>query len=664
MADTDVTVTFGAKVDELDSAIGKAKEKIESLKESTDKVSEGFKQMAEVFGIALSIEGIKEFVKSMAELGEAVERSSSMLGTSVANIVQLQGLAKVTGTSFDGLALSIERMSLNIQRSTRDAFNPQAQALHLLGLSAKELIGLPADQYFDRLREVVSKFNPSLNLTNALMEVGGRGVAQLIPILQKSGESYQHLKHDIEAANGALASQIPGMDETSTKLSLMSLSFQSFGGALFTVFKPAIDGVVTLLTRMAQSMRDSINESGILGTVLSGLAQLAKVLALALNGIVTGLQAIGIVASEVIQIMSFKASLSDLDAMKEKFVALGEQWRKTVDEMYGDTNRLHVNIGPKMDMGAINVQAKNQLDAAIRTIDGLIEQWKSYYEKVEIFDQSAVDTFKMTEGQKITHLLATNEEKKANIKGYYEQEIALAGGNAALVAELRNKMNKEIEDSDKKRMKMEAEQLKKSAQEWESALGSISSAFTGQLRGILTGTTTWAQAMKNIMLDLVLKITEEFLKLALVKPLAGMLSSALAPTEIFASLIKVISGMFGPLFAGFTSFFAPSMGPAAPAAGTAAAAGTVAAAISTVKLDTGTDYVPRTGLAMIHQGEAIIPASENIAPYSGGGQSVNISVSAWDAGSVQAWLRGGGGAMIAKHVATAMKSNPTLRPSY
>jgi len=49
----------------------------------------------------------------------------------------------------------------------------------------------------------------------------------------------------------------------------------------------------------------------------------------------------------------------------------------------------------------------------------------------------------------------------------------------------------------------------------------------------------------------------------------------------------------------------------------------------------GTDYVPRTGLAVVHQGERIIPAAENIpgALNKGGSINVNMTVVTNDAGS-------------------------------
>jgi hypothetical protein len=66
----------------------------------------------------------------------------------------------------------------------------------------------------------------------------------------------------------------------------------------------------------------------------------------------------------------------------------------------------------------------------------------------------------------------------------------------------------------------------------------------------------------------------------------------------------------------------------------AMAVGLVATIASTIaqvpSFEVGTSYVPRTGLAMIHQGEAIIPAGEN----RGRGVTVNLSISALDGQSV------------------------------
>lgn len=656
MATTEeLLIEIGAKIDKLVEGVDKSESKLDELKEHAEAVGESVAKVGELFGIAFTADALKEFVLSMAELGEKTERTAAMLGISVQSALQLQGAAKLTGTDMDGLAMSIERMSLNIQHAGRDSVNPTAQALKLLGLSAKELIGLPADQYFERLAEAVSKFNPSLNLTNAVMQIGGRGIAQMIPMLQKGAEGYKEMTAELDEAQGAMAKQIPGMAETNEKINLLSLATQSLGAALFTAFKPAIDGVVSSLTQLVEWFRRSIQESTGLGAVVNALSAGFRVLTTAIASAVSLFQAFIEIAGAAFKLITFQATIEDAGKLQKALENIGTGWKKTFDSIWHDTQTLHAEVGKKMSIGGIDTTAKDQLAAQLTAIDEQVAAWKSYYEKLKVFEQSSVDTFKITEGQKSAELQEALSQRAAAVKALYAQEIALAGDSASKVAEIRKKLAAELEQIDKESMQVQAAQLKKSVSEWESTLNGITGAFNSQLKGLLAGTTTWAQAMKNITADLVIKMIEEFEKLALVKPLAGMLASTVsAPTELFASLVKVVENMFGPMMAGFTSFFAPTLGPAAPAAGAAAAGAEVAAAVSLVgKYEFGTDYVPQTGLALVHEGEKITPASQNNG--SGGGHTFNIS--AWDAASVQSWLTRGGAAQLSRSTSRYMTAN-------
>ena len=60
-------------------------------------------------------------------------------------------------------------------------------------------------------------------------------------------------------------------------------------------------------------------------------------------------------------------------------------------------------------------------------------------------------------------------------------------------------------------------------------LGSIESAFNSQLRGLLAGTTTWSQAFKKILGDLIIQFIE-MCETMVVKWLAAQLAQTTATT--------------------------------------------------------------------------------------------------------------------------------------
>jgi len=189
---------------------------------------------------------------------------------------------------------------------------------------------------------------------------------------------------------------------------------------------------------------------------------------------------------------------------------------------------------------------------------------------------------------------------------------------------------------------------------WDRYLSTVTGAFNSQLRGLLEGTTTWHTAMTKMLEDLTIKFIE-MTEQMVVKWLAAEVAQTTATTTGAAAraaaeqtssssgiLANVASAMQAIMtdaaqtFAGVFAFLAPTMGPAAAGPAAAAQASVASAAV----FDVGTDYVVRGGLALIHPGEAIIPAARGSGPFTGAAMGaqvhapVSINVSALDSQSV------------------------------
>ena len=371
---------------------------------------------------------------------------------------------------------------------------------------------------------------------------------------------------------------------------------------------------------------------------------------------------------------AFSGGVPGVEAQFKKFVDENSNLPKYWQEVYNGitaSGKAIEKLGEQDFFSAkgTKVPEKETFDpTAMREFAAELDKIKEKYDEQKIALQTDVDLFKKTEAEKVAALKTALAERESSTNAVLAEELMKYGDSAKQRAKIELEAQRLMHEIQIEGLKQEEAMLKTRARDWESSFSTITSAFNSQLRGLLTGTTTWAQAMKNIALDLVIKLIETFEKLAVEKILIANLASVPAPTELLGNLIKTIGAMLGQLTAGFTAFFAPTQGPAAPAEGAAAAAAVVSSAQAMTSLDVGTPYVPRTGLALIHEGEAVIPASANPFGAGAGGfissPSLTFAISALDGASVNAWLKRGGASMIAREVASAMNNNPRLRPSY
>lgn len=667
MAEHDeVDVKFGAQIGELVEGVNRVKEQI-------DGVGESVRHLAELFGIALTLDAFKEFVEHMAELGEKTTTSMAILGVSAETVGELQGVAKLTGTSFEGLQNSIGRMSLRLQQSTRDAFNPAAQGLHALGINAKDLIGLPYDQYLLKLSEAFGKLRPSQDLTTAATAAFGRGITQQLSMLLQGREHLEEMQRAwVETGAVMTDVQAKAFAETHEKLVLLGGSMEGLGIKIFSVLRPAIDAAVSSITKLIQSIsaegiQDAANKTGnfiidvgqsvskffigVQETVLTLLAILknqAQPQLGAFSEFVVGSlgKTIEIVMLGLNKMAETVAGSSPkIDAQGAAIARIreeAEKYRKAIDAATDAARakfnqavpaasseeaamaRLRAGVEDllasykKLDAGKSDPQAKSRQEAEITKLQEQVKAADVAYQMMSEHLSTDVTLHKITEDEKTRQLLSALDLRVSAEFSALSKVAEMHKGDPAEYAKDQKAITDKLLEATKERQKITDDGVKAEAKSWQSALTPVQSAWDSQLSGLLAHTTTWAQAMKNIVRDLVLDMIKALEKWALEKAAVQLAESFGSPINT-AKNTQAIAGDLGQAYAGFVANLAPVLGPGAleAAAALTATAAAAAAAFTVASADVG-GHVVSGGLALIHPGEDIVPASIT-QPYAGPG---------------------------------------------
>src|ERR1700722_7160157 len=225
----DVQITFGASLEKLIEGVDGAKSAIEGLKAYVEKIGE-------LVTLGFGADAVAEFVSKMAELGEQTARSVAILGISTKSVQELGFIAKVTGGDSQSLALSMERLQVNLQKAQAGT-GPAAAALNALGLSAKHLIGLSIDEQMNKIADAVSKFADGGNKTAIVMELLGRGGAQMIPVLDQGRAGLDELRQAADQSGAVMTTQtVAALSSVQRGLVTMKASVIGLSGALVGEF--------------------------------------------------------------------------------------------------------------------------------------------------------------------------------------------------------------------------------------------------------------------------------------------------------------------------------------------------------------------------------------------------------------------------------------------
>jgi hypothetical protein len=580
-----VRVEISATTDKLQAGVDQASDILDSLSKSVDTVKDAFLALGAVTVGAVSFEGLKSTFDQLASYADSVQNMQATVGGSLESLTTLSGVASLTGTSFGGLGRDVSNAALEVQKAGKDAWTPGAQALRELGLSAKDLVGLPADQWLMRVSDAVTRFNPSAQLTANVTAAFGRGFAELMPLLMQGSDSFREMEASVRKAQQGLASTLPGISETEAKLTMLKLSSQAFAAQIFTALKPAIDSAIDGFAKLTQSVtiddiRDTANS--IANALVDIAASVAKYLVQAgvevdlFKAKFAGLK-ITLPESDDREIRSalswitwatgsydhFKETLSkplpgitigtvggddplaklpeQLKAIEDGATAAHDKinnvlpvsgsWRATGQDM-ANLNREVLAAAEsfgKLNAQSLNLGGRSGVEAAISGINAQIAAENAAYQtQVEHID-SLAKTFQVSETTKSTMLLQALEQRHTAQLISVAEESEIAG----MSVQQHQKMYDEFEKIEAKynsdHQKLLDQQFQSDVKSWNSLLQPIESAWNSQLRGLLAGTTSWSTAMKNIFSSLVIDAIQGLEKLAVEQAAIGLAKSVGSP---------------------------------------------------------------------------------------------------------------------------------------
>jgi hypothetical protein len=682
MAD-DVQVQFGAAVEGLLSGLKTATSGVKDFSEQVKSHAEGitgtFSKLQEVMlGIAAIVAGgamFKEMINATLEATGEVSKLQKTFGMTLEQ-------ANLTKSSLDLLGISTDTytsMAMRLDRQLRTG----NETLAKMGMTAKDL-DLGQKGAMDKAIQLLGQYKEGIDRNIAATVLFGRGGDEALKLVKLNLDGVTEKAKELEEAMGLTITKTDQENAKQYKLVINELGMafegikKTIGGAVLPYLTEFGSWFVSVAPIIMQAMKDNMKaivEGGFAAaegfinfvvTVMNGVYNLFvlwQYIKTKMGGTTEG------EANAAID--QFDTALTNLSKFRDNAVSVIEDIKTKVlaAKPFAGLDLGSAAAGTKSATGLLDDggSGKDATSAAMRDMDGQIKVLREGLAQKKLILDQELQQHQITESGKV-------EATRLAVDQEYQQELALLNkeltlGNLSLT-QRQQVLNKIAELEAKHRtdmIKADGEAVAARQKLFQGMFDAIQGAFNSQLRGLLAGTTSWSQALKSILGDLIISFIQYVMKMGF-EWAAGQIgmtaasstgAAARAATEVagqeatlparIAYYTSQISSMAGMTFAGIMANLSAFMGPAAAGPAAAGEAVVMSQMAAVPKLAVGTPWVAADGLAMLHEGEAVVPAQVNAAWQNGqggpGGGSHTWNIQALDARSFLSMLRDNAGAI-------------------
>lgn len=249
-----------------------AKEMQRQWQESLDGIEEGFRSVADLFGLGLSLEGIKGAIEGIAELekqaletAETITNLSQTLGVSIPTLQTVGYAAGLVGGNMDTATNALTR--LERAAAEANAGNQKLAAdFQAIGINATQLAQLlqNPDDLIRVVTQHLAEFADGADKTAVEIALMGRGAGAVVPLINELGENWKGLNEEALKFAGVTETDVLAMAQSQRGINQVNQEIAGLRAAFAVELLPAVDAATAHVKEFAESdaTRSAIHSFG------------------------------------------------------------------------------------------------------------------------------------------------------------------------------------------------------------------------------------------------------------------------------------------------------------------------------------------------------------------------------------------------------------------
>lgn len=664
MSQNDVSVVFGANISGLVAGVESVKAKLGTVADAVDGIKSTFSGFGSALAGAFAVNQVTRFTESILALNSRMEDLQATTGFTVEKLQAMRFVLDNNDQKVGQFTQAITTFSERAQEAAKGT-GAAAEAFKAMGINVKEYLatGGTLEDLFDSTTKKIDTYKNSLEKTTLIGDLYGSKAKKLAEDLHKYAVGQEAANEAVEKSGSIMQGAQERASDTQKKVTELGQSFEGTGQRIFAVFKPAIDGVISGLTYLAQAFNDAYDNAGFFRDIMILLEGTFKVLTSSVMLLSTYFEALWEVAKTgaaqtyltIRQLGVAMAALAkgDLEGVKNAWKDYTEFTRDNGESMLDKIIAKNEQAAKRLKeiWGGVKIETPDEGKADAPETGGgpaaNLEKWENDLNKMLLDKQLFGQAAEQEELKYWQNILATAEvgakERAAIEKKIYDLQNNQWQDAANNAARAERERIKAMQQAAKEIERINQKTTEEATKRWERFFKS----FNNGLLGMAKGTMTWKEGIKDMFWGVVgnwLQAIERMMAAWIVKEtvqtgatVAGNaarttsdVAAAKASGQAFGESGKAtIMGDAAKAYSGVYGFLAPEIGPFAAIPAGLAFASVAAMEALIPSYDVGSWNIPNDTLAMVHKGEMIIPAAQAAAVRSGasggGGGGITIN---------------------------------------